>query len=938
MKEIKDQFKNEFQSLTLEGDSFYIDDAAERPLGLVPYGEPVQEVIEEELGTTVEGETVVVSDGDPEKEVYDVIYGNSKQETTEGYNIFDLNNYGTKTINGVKVTQNEDGSFNANGTGTSAYITFKDYENITDKLEDGETYTLWCNKPSALFYSQVQITPIEGSVQYITTGNSSPTFKVNKSANSKYLIKLQSGASSKDATYDLSNLQFMLYKGTDNKPWEKFTGGQASPNTEYKQDIEVIDGVNRLNPANVNSSSTLPNTLIEKTRYRLTSSTLGNALIFKDLGLKKGTYTVSIQIVSGDYQGGNLVLRNSENASAGEVAIKGTKNKISLVVKDNDINSLVLWQVPAGTDIVYDIQIEKGEKSSAFLPYGHIGLVQSGKNMFKTSKPIGNSYTSNGIVFTIKSPTIIHAKGTATGAHAELFLIGNTWEESNNKYENLKIGKDYTVSMKVKTPQVYTYWINGKSNTIAPLDSVKSNKSFIATEQGISKLLIRVFQGVTVDEDIELQLEPGNVATEIEPYIEPKTIEIDLAGERLAKVGEIADILKIGVDGSVSITKKIIDEILNGVTKLFVSKLGTKSNNLIVTNSFNQKITPAPNHDTLVNHYCNYFKSHSTNDLYQYDKVGSSIRQDKTIAIGFGLNSEIDTFEKANQWLIDKIAEGNPVKLLLPLQEEYYETIPLPSIEPITLFEGTNVFELETNLGTTMALTYDYVTPAPSIDRPSEILTVKGSYDTELKNEDASIINNLPLTLTKELLGEIVTLTEEEATNLGLDGAGKYRRTDYGRYVFKGVESFSLSSYSTNERICAYLNILTTLVPEEIQCNMIKTGSYTNNLTDELITTTSNSFNIAVFTSRLTDNSIDGLNQFLKSLYDAGTPMEIIYKLANPTYEKITDETELAQLSAYDKQIAFYGINNINTYPTDDLEKAPLGLKVTYDKSNRIIK
>ena len=34
------------------------------------------------------------------------------------------------------------------------------------------------------------------------------------------------------------------------------------------------------------------------------------------------------------------------------------------------------------------------------------------------------------------------------------------------------------------------------------------------------------------------------------------------------------------------------------------------------------------------------------------------------------------------------------------------QTIPLPSIEPITLFEGTNVFELITNLGTTLAVTY----------------------------------------------------------------------------------------------------------------------------------------------------------------------------------------------------------------------------------------
>ena len=75
----------------------------------------------------------------------------------------------------------------------------------------------------------------------------------------------------------------------------------------------------------------------------------------------------------------------------------------------------------------------------------------------------------------------------------------------------------------------------------------------------------------------------------------------------------------------------------------------------------------------------------------------------------------------------------------------------------------------------------------------------------------------------------------------------------------------------------------------------------------------------------------------VKELYEAGTPITFRLRIGIPIKIKITDETELAQLKEFDKQIAFYGINNINTYPTDNLEKAPLKLKATYDKSNRII-
>ena len=1076
--------KSEFQSETLEGDSLYFDDAAERPLSLVPYGEPVQEVIEEELGTTVEGESVVVSDGDPEKEVYDVIYGNSYQETTEGYNIFDLNNYGTKTINGVKVTQNEDGSFNANGTGTSAYITFKDYENITDKLEDGETYTLWCNKPSALFYSQVQITPIEGSVQYITTGNSSPTFKVNKSANSKYLIKLQSGASSKDATYDLSNLQFMLYKGTEAKPYEPYTNG-ASPNIEYPQEVEVVEGVNKLQ--------------IDETNWELTDNGIkclgkvgistGVSLSAVDINLKANvTYYLNFVLLSRPTNSVSFStyidkvtndsisffgLEKTANYTLGQVVTKAytpTKDEVLKVVMWGNANAEIF-------EFQYWITTVP---NTPYLPYGHIGLVQRGKNYFKAKE----DYTSNGLKLTNLQDGSIKIEGTAT-ANSN-FSISN--------YFKLKGEKTFSLEIINGVPPALWYWNRTDSNSNITLtkDILKKTANFNDYKE--LALSMGVKSGTSYSFIVKLQIEDGLNATSFEPYIEPIVKEINLNGNSIAKVGEIADLLNIGVDGSCKINENIKRYVFTGDENWQLST-GWSSD---AYKCFFATILQDTKFASWEKVYqkSNYFIAYSRDELSVLQ--GNGIGYSGLVNDGINTNNapitvKIDssvasTVDELKAWLKEKYNSGNPVYVDYQLAKS--ETINLPSIEPIEMIKGiTNVFELVTNLGTTMAVTYNYVTPSPSIDRPSEILTVKGSYDTDKVNqnlydindifekadiykvnEDDSIsisynntgtstkyfnyytkktkrlktntkyyaiceilnasgsgiiqfvssypqndsqvdsptsyavqfsslkagdikivpfitkddfsisnvtnmlrtfcqfnagqsgsitfrisvlkdepnINNfkylpfksdtLPLTISKELLGEIVTLTEEEATALNLDGAGKYMRTDYGRLT----DISTMDNYIAPNVVQGF-NIKIPNIDNDNANLLMKSNKqkintyygtywkkYDGNLFGLLYPTDNPK---TVYFNKLMENQTIG--EVKKWWADNG--IELIYPLQTPTYEKITDETELEQLSAYDKQIAFFGINNINTYPTDNLEKAPLKLKATYDKSNRII-
>ena len=1051
--------KSEFESETVQGNSLYFDDAAERPLGLIPYGEPVQTVIEEEVGVTVEGESVVVTDGNPEKEVKDVIYGMSKQKTTEGYNELPYPYSDTVvSLNGLTISSNNNGTLLLNGTSTGTVNFYFKRSSDSWELEKGK-YTFSINN------NHNKITRIVGgntsNIAYTYSTQDNMEFEVVNGGSVENPVVIQIGSG---VTFNNTILEPMIRKTTvTDTTYEPYTGGQASPNTEYKQDIEVIDGVNRF-PLSVNSPQ----------KVRCTVSLEEDNFIFNATGT--------------DMYFGNVIgTGNAYTTFMGELIDVSLKERVYLKVTNAEINtnfvnfydknkiSLGYYRIQDFVEIpqnakyctfrigknasvageTYIAKIMVSFDDLPYLPYGHIGLVQRGKNLINDEqykgKNIVTSFFSN-INENKFIPTEHQFKKDKFYKFNVLFTDGTMVEKTD---WNLAIAfYDINKTQLTSIPVYGAYDIASKS-----LDGVKYIK-VITNSTGETTYGSKTIQAITL---VELDDSSNAITLEdFEPYIEPIVHEIDLDGEKLAKVGEIADLLNIGVDGRVSIKNLIKHRILNGSENWNMA-----NNNSVNTNRFVLDDRVEGLNSGVIHAISNKLIGKTANDLWLNDieGIGHSVSQ---LIMRLNTSTGVTNASTLKTWLSENNIECYSVGS--------EETITLPSIEPITLIEGiTNVFELVTNLGTTMALTYDYVTPSPSIDRPSEIFTVQGSYRTEKVNENFLPLNyennsittngvtvtfdkstgifkvtgkattdtwfniypifkagtnendagepinalnkylvtntkkwgmndsviltlgatlsdttanykqitretvkrgflyfpktdkeintefwlmicddynqdtyiqhqstTLPLTVGNELLGEIVTLSEEEAKQLNLDGAGKYRRTDYGRYVFAGYEWFLKNPTQTGHRFYNTDIIKDATHPAsntsvwEAYSNMFVIGTPENTyFSVECISYDANNTALYICCERF--KTVDEFQAILKSLYNAGTPMEIIYKLATPTYEKITDETELAQLSAYDKQIAFFGINNINTYPTDDLVKAPLGLKVTYDKSNRII-
>lgn len=1069
--EIIDQFKNEFKQITVSGDSIYIPNAAELPMELIPYGEPVQTVIEEELGNTVEGESVVVADGDVEKEVKATVNGNSYQYSTEGYNELKVDETNWElTDNGIK------------GLGKAGTSTGVSLSAVDINLKANTTYYLnfvLLSRPTNSVSFSTSIDKVANDSISFLGIEKTTNFTIGKVVTKTYtptkdetLKVIMWG----NANSEIFEFQCWITTDSTKTKYEPYTNG-ASPNIEYPQEVEVVEGVNELQ--------------IDKEYWELTDNGIKNlyknssVLLGKEINLKANiTYYINFVLLSRPTVSTTFVayIDNVSNDSISainiEVESRFTIGKVvtkSYTPTKDEVLTFKMWGNENGETFEFQYWVTT-VPNAPYLPYGHIGLVQRGKNVFSIDKAL--LYDTPSITGVIEGNSISMSGNGTWGNYALLF-------ENPKENTDVSISADFLESVIAGKKGISIYGknqLNKDANDLVVLKSVmvdvalntKTRIENTANTGTYKYIYVRFWNNATATtlstrtnctvDNIQMELgEP----TPYEPYIEPILKPINLEGNSLAKVGEIADLLNIWVDGSVSIEKKIDKDIYNG------SKKWGKSSNTSNTIFYLQNTQRAMSDIIAI---CNYFKAKR---VWDKDIVGIELYDTVNIRVGLGLNSPITTADEFNNWL----AEHN-LEVWYPLREEHYETIELPSIEPITLFEGTNVFELVTNLGTTMALTYDYVTPSPSIDRPSEILTVKGSYDTEKDNQNlynyrdtsdvsssgvtvddegwitlsgdntngtttkfinyfckkmnsikpstnynivseiksvngtASIVftsvdkgtgefgwwgynlsqltsnsiknairisreNNtsnvgirtylqlsagqsgsitfriscledtsitadtfkyephksttLPLTLTKELLGEIVTLTEEEAKQLNLDGAGKYKRTDYGRltnistmdkYIVPNVEQgFYMKILNINNDNA---NLL-------MKSNKQKLNTYYGINWKKY---DGNSFGLlypqvnpkAVYFNKLMENKTIG--EVKKWWNDNG--IELIYPLETPTYEKIADETELAQLSAYDKQIAFFGVNNINTFPTDDLEKAPLKIHATYSKSNKL--
>lgn len=584
--------------------------------------------------------------------------GNIRQETTEGYQLLNLQ---SGMQNGITYYVDDEGYFYISGTCTSDRITL----NLNEMVLNG-TYTFTSKSISG---GGINCALKDNTSEYKTifwANNNNNTKEVN--AISKDLVcYLTNGA-----TYN-SKIKLMLVSGSQEKDVEPYTGGIPSPNPDYPQEITNVGGYDNLfDKNNIISGSYVSD---------------GNGAFVSDSTSKRTDY---IEIQASSYY---YIYSDKTTGNWGAWYDKDKKfiSGITLGGKnEGTVNSPANAKYMAFT---VSYQGNLADYSNIKINETAIKIKQSGKNKLDFKKILKNAnvtYTEQDGVFNLAN------NGNLYSVPYKLNLKPNT---TYTIYQNFQEQNSTNVRLTIARGSNYEKVVESYSTS----ETESYRKKTFTTDES-SDYYIRgdwslLHFPLIYNEPILVE---GTDDVSYEPYHEPKIIPINLQGNILSKVRDVKDILKINRNGEVEIKKNIGKVILDGTEKLSLS--GATTDEILVV-----ALDISGAEDGYG--YSNYFVYSSTvkqNSIAVYNN-GKFLR--------FCVNkNEFFNLEAFKAWVKSKYDEGNPVLVYYKLATP--QIITLPSISPIELWQGTNIFKLITNLDTDFEV--EYVVDKDSVTKEEE--------------------------------------------------------------------------------------------------------------------------------------------------------------------------------------------------------------------------
>lgn len=702
----------------IEGEEFIsFNDGSDNNLIITKIeGNSKQRTREEVPGIVISGSEMTINEEYISNKTQFVIDGNSEQKSYEGYNRLDTTKSTTQTINGVTITINENSSITFNGTMTG--VIWLELSNKNFNLPSGD-YT-WSLNPSYKLPSgdyMISVRTSSNVVKMACNFNSNVKQQTLSEDIENGFIAVYIGTIT---TFNNLTIYPMLVRGTYTSEtipsYEPYVGGQPSPNPDYPQEIEVIDGVNEFNSelelgiidinGNKGSSTTRVrsdfNEIEPNTKYTISSS----------------NNTLSIVPYYYDKNGLFISFDNGWKTMPFTFTTPNNCYKVKFLFKNSNDTIKV--------NDVTEIQLIEGTTKKPYLPYGHIGLRQSGKNVFPLNQYDVENIGDYGVKFNINND-ILSIKGTSSKYPALTMWKDKHYASGEWWAEKININPTRGFYTKPNTNYILSLIINGTTGKgltlrlgyetkITDAYSIKSSTQIIINDiEKLNFICIGVGPNEIYDCIVQIQLEENPTATSYEPYHEPKVIPINLNGNSLAKVEDVKDLLKVYRNGDVEIDKKTIKFVKDVFTESFKNDVCFYFQTYLDYDKTHETYTEMNNY---FKHFFNSFVAGVTGSMLSWDgKLCCSVKYGE-----FGFTEDMTEAEALEK--INDIISNKPIEIYCKLREDSREIIKLPSIDPIELWEGTNRFELITNLDTTMELTYNYLPAVPSIEEPSEIRNV----------------------------------------------------------------------------------------------------------------------------------------------------------------------------------------------------------------------
>ena len=580
------------------------------------------------------------------------IDGNSYQETTEGYNIANLDR-GTFTLAGVTVTNNGDGSLTFNGTSKSAedliltkaralnsnIYQFEDAKYLLKTFVISGSISNPDNKVARITcMGRSNNTDNYGMLYNTLTQNIFSELFTMKTTDTLGRIELYINSSG--ITFNNYTIKILLAK-TDNVnlPYEPYTGKMPYPSPDYPQNIEVINGVNLFDKNKVTTGWLNKSGNIESTINYRTSD-------FIKVEEGKNYYIPARETTRTKYY------KSDKSVYSNTWDVNDKEQVITIPNGVKYIRMSILITGSSAIDI-NTFQFVEGTTKKPYIPYGCIGLQQSGKNLLNVPEVLEISIFK-------EIEVNLEANNTYT------FKFDNAIAGSDNNISRIAFRN--TKDVVVKNLNTLTV----KNFEIQPTQDITNIRIYASADYSSSVGKTKTFQ--------KLMIYEGTEETPYEPYHEPIITPINLQGNILSKVGEVKDILKVNRNGEVEIKKNTWEETIN------TSDLITLSNNNKALVFYPSKKKTASTRDD------NYLVTNAQRNTSHND---GTVYQNLVNFVFVG--SPTDTLETIK-------AKFNGGKILYQLATP--QIITLPSISPIELWQGTNIFSLVTNLDTEIELEY----------------------------------------------------------------------------------------------------------------------------------------------------------------------------------------------------------------------------------------
>lgn len=611
------------------------------------------------------------------------IYGNTYQESYSGKNLFDYITHFNPSINGMQNTLSEDGTITIKGIPTTNYTQIVAKYDITDVLEDGETYRLSMTNNQQYFWFEV-IGRINGTNKIYYTSReysgSKNTVVVDKSTYDSYVVYAVTATTSNWGTSSRTvSTKFQLEKGNTKTEFEKYVGGYPSPNPDYPSKIISI-GEKSKNQFDKNNYKFI-NGYLDGSSKLVSSSTYCVYIKCKS----NTTYTVSkTQLFDNDRF---CVFDMAEEPQINDYALSfvGTRSGIntqtSLTLRTNNTANYLCVFLKAGNnpnatlgEILETIQIEENSIATPYESYydGYKIPINIG-----TANLVDNtlqSQTKNGITLTKNLDGSITANGTAT-ANA-FFDVGKFIQ---------KHGVAYTLNGCPKGGGGSKYRLYLLGETTPYFDDGEGVDFPIINVDTQRTLRLAIYNNMTVE---NLTFYPMVRLTEIQnceyqPYYNETTnIYLD---KPLRKMGNYTDYIDFKRSKIIrNIGEKKLDDTIQWTTGDFNAqkRLYCASNKI---DSNMQKV------------YSNSHKGILMADQYPADTLENILANNIINAVGISSSSYFSIMNQkyASAYEFLQALQAKPVLLLYGLINSVEEDIELPNIPTL---DGNNTLNIETEI------------------------------------------------------------------------------------------------------------------------------------------------------------------------------------------------------------------------------------------------